>query len=74
MRFCFGHAMSKACQYVDDDAKVCHVFAKVSLKGVQSSLQKIITWTKKSWKGTQEWKDSCVIVRLARRFKSPMKT
>jgi hypothetical protein len=36
----FGHVMSKACQYVDVDAKVCHVFAKVSLKGVQSSLQK----------------------------------
>jgi hypothetical protein len=67
--------MSKACQYVDDDAKICHVFANVSLKGVQSSLQKIITWLKKSRKGTQEWKDSCVIARLlARRFKTPMKT
>jgi hypothetical protein len=67
--------MSNACQYVDDDAKVCHVFAKVSLKGVQSSLQKIITWTKKYRKGTQKWKDSCVITRLlARRFKTPMKT
>ncbi len=35
---CFGHAMSKATQYVIDDIKVCAGFSEVSLKGVQASL------------------------------------
>ncbi len=36
---CFGHAMS----FATDDIKMCAKFSKVSLKGVQASLQKIIT-------------------------------
>jgi hypothetical protein len=31
---CFGHAMSKACQYAFNDSKVCVGFSKVSLKNV----------------------------------------
>jgi hypothetical protein len=34
VRSCFGHAMSKATQYVIDDAKVFVGFLKLSLKGV----------------------------------------
>jgi len=32
--------------YAIDNAKVYHGFSKVNLKGVQTSLQKTITWTK----------------------------
>jgi hypothetical protein len=39
---CFKHAMSMATQYVIDDVKICVEYSKVSLKIVQSSLQKII--------------------------------
>ncbi len=35
---CFGHAMSKACQYAFDDSKVCVGFLEISLKNVQTSL------------------------------------
>jgi hypothetical protein len=44
---CFGHVMSRATQYVANNAKVCARFSKVNLKVVQLSLQKTITWTKK---------------------------
>ncbi len=40
---CFGHAMSKACQYVTLDDKICVGMTKVSevsLKNAQSTLQK----------------------------------
>jgi hypothetical protein len=50
---CFGHAMSKACQYAFDDSKVCVGFLEVSFKNVQTSLQKTITWTKIFGKGKQ---------------------
>jgi hypothetical protein len=39
-----------------DDAKVCQGFLEVSLKALQTSLQKNITWIKKLGKGSQEWK------------------
>jgi len=39
---CFGHAMSKACQYAFYDSKVCVGFSKVSLKNVQVLLYKVI--------------------------------
>jgi len=42
---CFGHAMSKACQYAYDDSKVCVGFLEVSFENVQTSLQNIIIWT-----------------------------
>jgi hypothetical protein len=38
--------MFKVAQYAIDDTKVCVGFFEVSLKGVQTSLQNIITWTK----------------------------
>jgi hypothetical protein len=31
--FCFGHAMSKAAQYADDDVKMYFGFIEVNLKG-----------------------------------------
>jgi hypothetical protein len=51
---CYGHAMSKACQYAFDDSKVCVGFLEISLKNVQTSLHKTITWTNVFGKGKQE--------------------
>jgi hypothetical protein len=39
--------MSTVAQYAIDDAKVCQGFSKISLKVIQTSLQKIIIWTTK---------------------------
>jgi hypothetical protein len=39
----FGHAMSKACQNANNDAKAWHGFVDMHLKDVQNSLQKNIT-------------------------------
>ena len=48
---CFGHIMSKVCQYATNDEKICKGMKEVSLKNAQKSLQSCITWTKKSGKG-----------------------
>ncbi len=48
---CWGHAMSKCCQYAIDDFKVCVSLTSISIKEAQSILQKTFTWTKKSGKG-----------------------
>lgn len=60
----FGHAMSKACQNANNDAKAWHGFVEVNLKDVQNSFQKNITWTKNFGKGKQEWKEPCIITML----------
>jgi hypothetical protein len=53
----------------------CARFSEVSLKNVQTSMQKIITWIKKSKKGKQKWKNFCIIVGLlTRMLKSHVKT
>jgi hypothetical protein len=54
---CFGHVMSKACQY---DNKVFKGLMQVDVKDAQVVLQKTITWTKKSSKGRQEWEKACI--------------
>ncbi len=56
---CFGHVMSKACQYVTNDEKVFVWLINISVKKTQSGLQKNISWTKKSRKGRQEWEWTC---------------
>jgi hypothetical protein len=72
---CFGHAMSKANQYLTNKNNVCVGFSKVSLKEVQFSLQKTITWINVFGKGRQEWKKSCSVGRLfAKMLKTLMKT
>ncbi len=48
---CFEHVMIKTCQYVMNDDKVLMGLSLVSVKDVQTSLQKRITWTKKLGKG-----------------------
>jgi hypothetical protein len=49
---CFGHVMSKACQYATYDNKVSKGLVQMSVKDVRVALQKMITlWTKKSEKG-----------------------
>jgi hypothetical protein len=53
----------------------CVLILEVSLKEVQSSLQKTITWTKKSKKGKAQWKESCIVIGLPTKMsKDPMKT
>jgi hypothetical protein len=57
---CFKHVMCKTCQYVTNDDKVSTSLTLVSMKDVQTSLQKIIIWTKKSRKGRHEWEKACI--------------
>ncbi|KAJ7552447.1 hypothetical protein O6H91_06G055400 [Diphasiastrum complanatum] len=73
---CFGHVMSKCCQYATNDAKVCAgMKSMISLKEAQSSLQQTITWTKKSRKGRQEWTKACIDSGLRpQKLKTPIKT
>jgi len=48
---CSRHVMFKTTQYATNNTKMCVGFFEVNLKGVQASLQKTITWTKKFGKG-----------------------
>ncbi len=48
---CFKHVMCKTCQYVTNDDKVYTSLTLVSMTDVQTSLQKIIIWTKNQRKG-----------------------
>ncbi len=45
-----GHVMSKNCQYVTNDSKVCVGLTIVSITKTQFILSEIITWTKKGVK------------------------
>jgi hypothetical protein len=53
-RSCFGHLMSKCCQYAKRKDKMCINIIDVLLKDIQTTLQKIITWTKKFGKQKHE--------------------
>ncbi len=48
---CFGHAMSKAYQYVKNDEFFFVGLRNVGVKKIHNGLQKTMTWTKKSRKG-----------------------
>jgi len=56
---CFRHVMFKVCQYVTNDDKISIGLKSVNVKDARAGLQKIITWTKKFRKGTQEWEWAC---------------
>jgi hypothetical protein len=56
---CFGHALSKACQYATIDNKVVQRLTYVSIKLVQAYIQKCITLPKKFGKGRQMW-ETCI--------------
>ena len=56
--------MGGARQYGTDDFKICVGMRYVSLKVAQITLQKTITWTKKSRKGGMEWKEACINAQL----------
>jgi hypothetical protein len=47
---CFGHVTFKSCQYLLNDDKVSMGLILVSMKDVQTSLQKIIIWKKNQGK------------------------
>jgi hypothetical protein len=49
----------KECQYATNDIKIGVGMKEVNVTEDQSALQKTITWTKKSGKGTQEWESTC---------------
>ncbi len=71
----FGEIMFKACQYAINDEKMITSLKQVNVKVAQGNLQKIITWTKKSGKGRQEWERACVERRLwLQKLKTPVKT
>jgi hypothetical protein len=53
---CDGHVMSKVTQYAIEDAKICQGFSKVSLKFVQTSLQKLLFGPKNQGKGGRNGK------------------
>lgn len=70
---CFGHVMSKTCQYFTNDVKLCVGIKEMALKNVQQTIWKTITSTKKSQKGQQEWDKACIKARLpTRNLKTPM--
>jgi len=56
---CFGHVMSRDCQYATNDENVFVRLRNVSVKKVQSGLQKTISWTKRFEKGGHEWERAC---------------
>jgi hypothetical protein len=48
---------------------------QVNVKDAQVTLQKSITWTKKSSKGRQEWEKACIECGLLpQKCKTPIKT
>ncbi len=57
--FCFGHVMSKTCQYATNEAKVGVGMKEVNLKDAQATLHKTITRIKKYGKGKIEWQKAC---------------
>ncbi len=61
--------------YAINDLKTCVGMKEVSIKDVQFSLQKIITWTQKSGKGLQEWVKTCKdVVLWPQKLKTLVKT
>lgn len=72
---CFGHAMSKACQYATMNEKVCRGVSKVRISKAQVALQKTITLTKNSRMERQEWDKVCIDASPpSRKLKTPVKT
>ncbi len=57
---CFGHVMSKVCQYTTNLNKVSVGPTLVNVKHAYVGLQKTITWTKKLGKGRLERKKACM--------------
>jgi hypothetical protein len=57
--YCFGHALSKVCQYVTSK-EVARGLSYASIKSTQVDIQKCITWLKKLSKGQQAWEKVCV--------------
>jgi hypothetical protein len=48
---CFGHALSKVCEYATIDEKVAHGLSYASIKTTQADIKKCITWPKTFWEG-----------------------
>jgi hypothetical protein len=65
----FGHVMSKMCHYAINENVVCQ-----NVKEAQTTLQKVITWTKKLNQGRQEWEATCCEAGLfPQKLKTPIK-
>jgi hypothetical protein len=52
---CLGHALSKVCQYVISNDKMCIGLPYTSINVVQGAIRKCITWPKFFGKGKQAW-------------------
>jgi hypothetical protein len=73
--YCFGHMLSKVCQYVTSDKKVACGLLYAFIKISQVNVPKCITWPKKSDKGSQVWEKACMDSSLNPcKLNTPMKT
>jgi len=62
----FGQAFNKTCVYALNGTNVYVDFHEVKyVKATRSSLQKIITWTRKLSKGQNEWEKACHDVSIS---------
>jgi len=61
---CLGHALSKVCLYVTTNDKVAWGLNYVSIKFVQTNIQKCITWFLKMTKGKRAWEKTWIDCRL----------
>ncbi len=72
---CFGHTLSRVCQYVIFDEKVGFGLLYASIKSTQVDVQKCITWPNKSNNRQQAWEKACVNFGLnPHTFNTHMKT
>jgi hypothetical protein len=60
MAHCFGHPLSKACQYAIINDIMTYSLNYAFIKSTQVSIKKCITWSKKSNKGKQAWDKACI--------------
>jgi hypothetical protein len=56
---CFGHALSKACQYATSNDKVSYGLQPMNIKTTRSLIQSCIIWPKQSNKGRRVWLQVC---------------
>ncbi len=61
---CFGHVLSKVCQYVTTKEKVSQGLTCASIKGVQINIQKCIIWLNISGKVKLAQEQACLNARL----------
>jgi hypothetical protein len=61
---CFGHALSKACQYAIFDENVSLGLQPMDLKSVYFLIKTCITWSKKFGYRRVKWTKACLVTNL----------